>query len=110
MTAQAQLFTDPLFQARTPDERFAEKVAPIGDLIHDCDPGFGLYWHGLSKETGLSAEFLQDHQEAIATATGIDTNDLGFFKPDAPRDFVGEAWDIVLSGDFDGDPADLPMM
>ena len=110
MTAQAQLFTDPLFQARTAEERFAEKSALVGDLIHTCDHGFGCYLPVVAKRTGLSIDFLRDHGEAIAKAEGIDRDHRGFYKPDAPRDFVGEAWDIVLSGDFDGDPADLPMM
>jgi len=110
VTTQAQLFTNPLFQGRTPQERFEEKSALIGDLIHTCDPGFGCYLPDLAKRTGLSLEFLEDHGEAIAKTEGIDMDGRGFYKPEAPRDFVGEAWDAVWNGPFDGDPADLPMM
>ena len=120
---QINLFNDPKYVPRSPEELEAEaaeafeenveKVRAMMDhlrRVHIC--GVGHSFAVLATKIGTSEEYVREHADAFAKRLRLENSDGHLWVPDHgpdPADRLAEAvWHGTVDGEaFDGDPADL---
>lgn len=105
MKNQLALFTAPEFQPRSN----AEIVQTARSVIRKVGPGYGLPVSTVAERVGITIDLLERLAADIVAPESLYLWDGMFCVEDTGPDPVDAAWDLVLNGGFDGDPADLAM-
>ena len=105
MKTQLPLFTAPEFQQRSHEEI----VDTARAVIREVGPGYGLPVPTVAERVGVTIDLLERMADDIVAPENLYLADGMFCVEDTGPDPVDAAWDLVLHGGFDGDPADLSM-
>ncbi|TFH58742.1 MAG: hypothetical protein E4G90_10600 [Gemmatimonadales bacterium] len=100
---QLPMFTDAKFQPRTR----SEIVTAARAEVYNLSPGYGLPVPVIAERVGITIDLLEKLADEIVAPKRLYLADGMFCLEDTGPDPMDAAWDAVLNGPFDGDPADL---
>jgi hypothetical protein len=102
---QLPLFSDSEFHPRTR----SEIIHAVRKVIYKVTPGYGIPVPVVAERAEITIDLLEKLADEIVAPERLYLADGLFCVEDTGPDPLDAAWDTVLNGPFDGDPADLPM-